>query len=330
MFYVRLFPLFPQIVEHTVLLIATETQMGLIQDLQNDILDPKTSLSTILRRAKVLAVTLGNDELKLWVDNELNGYDSRKEIPDYRCFLGQNLGDFSGAFGSGMTNAPIPLAVLPEIVQEYVKELHVSQGVRALESLLESDEKYFRLPWPADMVAYVQEEIYNKYVCVSAWRVLGREQVEQVLDTVRNRLLNFILELKEKYPEINKSENAIPKIPEKEISSVFHTHIYGDQNVVATGSDIVQEVSQNELHNDIDALISFMREEVGVPADDAAKLKKAIKDDGQREEPNKFGPKVANWVAKMTKKSLNGTWEVVAGTAQAMIIKTLCKYYGWG
>jgi hypothetical protein len=33
-------------------------KMGLISDLQKDILDPKTSLTTILRKAKVLASTL--------------------------------------------------------------------------------------------------------------------------------------------------------------------------------------------------------------------------------------------------------------------------------
>ena len=47
--------------------------MSIIQQLQDDIVNEQVSLASILRRAKILAYGLKHDELKNWVDNELNG-----------------------------------------------------------------------------------------------------------------------------------------------------------------------------------------------------------------------------------------------------------------
>ncbi len=41
---------------------------SLIQQLQDDILNQGTGLSSVLRKAKVLAVSLGSEELESWVD----------------------------------------------------------------------------------------------------------------------------------------------------------------------------------------------------------------------------------------------------------------------
>lgn len=54
-------------------------------------------------------------------------------------------------------------------------------------------------------------------------------------------------------------------------------------------------------------------------ADDASQLKIAIAEDGPRTEPKKFGSKVAGWVGKMTKKILEGTWNVAIASAPTLI-----------
>lgn len=304
--------------------------MNLIQELQNDILDQKTSLSSILRKAKVLASILRNEDLKKWVDNELNGYQSNKkeEVPEYRQGRADSFGDFVGSFGRGLKNVPIPTLNLPEPFQNGASELHLVEGVRALESLIESDSSLFSIQWPADIVAIMSDKIYEGYVCISAWKSVSRGQVEQVLDTVRNRLLNFVLELKERYPEISKSEDAISEVPKEQVASVVNTYIVGSQNVVASGFGIDQNVHQQIRENDLDALLKYM-EKIGVPADDIKELKKAIEEDGPRTEPGKFGSKVVDWVCKMTKKILEGTWKVAISSASTLITKALSCYYGW-
>lgn len=284
--------------------------MSLIQELQDDILDSKTSLSSILRRAKVLASDLKNEEFKKWVDNELNGYSgNNKEIPEYRKRTAYNFGHFFGSFGSEANNVPIPMLNLPEPIKKYVEMLVFAEGVRALESLIESDSDSIKYLWPADMCAIVADKIYEDMVCVSAWKSVSKSNVEQVLDTVRTRLLNVVLELRDKYPEINKSNDALSDVPKEQVTSMVNTYILGSNNIVASGNDIDQKVSQNIIKNDIDSLLKYLKE-IGVPGDDASQLKNAIEEDGARTEPRKFGSKVADWVGNMTKKILEGTWNV--------------------
>lgn len=303
--------------------------MNLIQELQNDILDPKTNLSLILRRAKVLASILGNEEFKKWVDNELNGYQcTKEEMPDYRQGHADSFGDFVNPLGVRWKNLPIHTLHLPDQVKKIFSEFILNDGVRALESLIESDSPSFSIQWPANLVAAIMsDKIYVGYNCISAWKSLSRGQVEQVLDTVRNRLLDFVIELKERYPEIGESEDAISKVPKEQVSSIVNTFIFGNHTVVACGSGIDQEVHQQIHENDLDALLRYM-ELIGVPADDAKELEKAIDEDGTRTEPGNFGPKVAGWVGKMTKKAIEGTLDVAISNAPTLIKKALLSYYG--
>jgi hypothetical protein len=302
--------------------------MGLISDLQRDMLDPKTSLSTILRKAKVLASTLRNEELKKWVENELSGYgDNKEEVPDYRRGQPENLGDFVGGFGARMKNAPIPTLNLPNQIKEFASELYIVEGVRTLESHLESDSHNFFIPWPADLVALLSNQFYKGYVCLRAWKSFSRGKVEQVLDSVRNRLLNFILELQERYPEVAKSEEAISDIPREQVTPMVNTYIFGSHNVVASGINIEQTVHQMQT-NDLDGLLKYM-EKIGVGSSDVKELEKAIKEDGSRTEPGKFGSKVTDWVGKMTKKILEGVWNVSIQAGPTLLAEALFRYYGW-
>jgi hypothetical protein len=81
--------------------------MSLLREIQDAAIDNTTNLETLLRKCRVLAARLKNDQFKNWVQFELDGYPSREEVPDYRKFHCQCYGHFSGPFGSGLRHAPI-------------------------------------------------------------------------------------------------------------------------------------------------------------------------------------------------------------------------------
>ena len=302
--------------------------MGLICDLRDDIVDSEKKLSAILRKTKVLASILRNEELKKWVEYELNGYPSADKVPDYRHSFTQSYGYFAGPLGSTLKNVPIPTVNLPEPIQKFAKKINHVEGVRGLESLLESDSPSFKIQWPADLLPLMQDKIYAGYNCIAAWRTIGRSQIEQILDTVRNKLLNFVLELKEKYPDIDDKEDVIANLPKEQISSVVNTYIFGSQNVVASGQNVAQTVVQNIQTNDIKSLLNYMKK-IGIQDDDCDDLKNAVNADGARKDKGKFGPKVIAWISKMTSKVLEGIWNVAITAAPVLLTKALAKYYGW-
>ena len=65
---------------------------SLVEELQRDALDHRARLSDLLRKAKTIAVKLDLPELEKWVENELNGYQSGADVPDYRVIIGQLQG----------------------------------------------------------------------------------------------------------------------------------------------------------------------------------------------------------------------------------------------
>jgi len=48
-------------------------------------------------------------------------------------------------------------------------------------------------------------------------------QFEFLLDTVRNRLLTFMLELEEQFPDLVESETLAKDIPKEQAANIFHT-----------------------------------------------------------------------------------------------------------
>ena len=276
--------------------------MSIIQQLQDDIVNPEVSLAAILRRAKILAYRLRHDELKKWVDNELNGYPGEDSIPRYRRYQTHSYGDFFGSLGTHVTNAPIPTISLPDSLKGFAKEISMDGGVGSLEGMMHSPDirKYgaIKFAWPPDAIAFAaQTTIYKDMNLVSAWKWLGSNHITQILETVRNRLLRFVLELQDSFPELTESDDKIREIPQERTTVIFNTHIHGNQNVVATGANITQHVQQEVRSNDLGSLLSYLKG-IGVSEEDTQELEEAVEEDGPREKAAGFGPRVRDWLAK--------------------------------
>jgi len=78
--------------------------MNLLNEIKVDLVNSSIYLSDVLRKAKVLAYELQSEEMKSWVELELNGYENipPDQIPAYRKISTQSFGQFIGPFGSGL------------------------------------------------------------------------------------------------------------------------------------------------------------------------------------------------------------------------------------
>ncbi len=300
--------------------------MKLIKELQENVIDEKVSLSTTLRKAKVLASLLKNDQFKKWVDDELNGYDGDSVLPDYRQLSTQSYGTFANGFQM-VKNSPLPTHHLPEVVQNYASQIDLRQGIKELESIAAIDDQALHFKWPPDMIAIVQREFSDSYALLDAWRAVGRSQIEGILDAIRNRLLEFILQLKDLRPEIVESEDAIGQIPEEKVANVFKITIQGDHNVLATGTGISQEIQQSVTAKDVKSLAEALRR-MNVSDKEIEELQNAIQTDGSRPKKS-LGEGVKQWLGKMTGKALEGAWKVAVDTAPGILTKVISKHYGW-
>lgn len=230
--------------------------MSLLRDIQKSAVDANEPIGTLLRKCKILAVRLGSSELKTWVDSELNGYTKQDEIPEYRIMSIGCLGHFSGGFGSAIKNAEIPSRCIPKDFRAGLFTSYLAQPISSIESLInDSEDGTVQQPWPADVTALFGTNIYQGYNCMAAWKVIPVNALVGILDMIRSRVLNFVLEIESEDPEAGDAPINSRPVSEERIQQVFHTYITGNvQNVATGGSNFTQHATnneQNEVFNEL-------------------------------------------------------------------------------
>ncbi len=303
-----------------------------INEIRSDLINQDINLSTILRKAKVLASILKNKKLKEWVNNELGGYFSNEntKLPAYRKIHLENMGHFSGPFGSGIRNALIPIGHLPEIAKKFANDSEIPDSIKSIESMVLQASKSkgtLQINWPADLVAYTQNNttMYPGYNLVAAWKLVSSNQLEAILDNVRNKLLDFIIELEEQFPNSISSEKQLGNIPIDNVNTLVINKIYGDQTQLASGTNIHQTININ-VYNNI-AKLQKELEKIGIPEEDIKELKLSIDKDGPLKK-NTLGKKVSDWLGMITSKIYSGTLKLTDNTTASIIANLIMKYYG--
>jgi hypothetical protein len=297
----------------------------LIRQLRDDAVDSSKSLPDLLRRAIVLGSLVRNDDLKAWAKRELDGYPGGEKLPEYRYVPAEVYGHFVGAFGRQVKNLPIPVLTMKDqrIKKILTEPIRFGNGVAGLETILEGPEPTVKIAIPTEICSLLPQVAADDLEPVQLWRELHKGAVRQILDSVRSRLLEIVLDLAERFPEINESETAMQKVDRKEAASIINNHIYGNSNVVAAGSNFSQSVRQSFEPHDIDALMLTLQQ-IGISGRECEELRTALKDDGKPKD-GKLGSRVAKWIGSTTQKLLeNGM------TAAPMLLtEAVSRYYGW-
>lgn len=239
--------------------------MSLLRQIQNDAVNSNVKLSDLLRKCKILAYRLGNDDFKSWVENELNGYPKDIEVlPDYRVLKNVNSkGHFSGAFGSGLRNADMPIFNLSEELQESLSKACFYSPIATLENLASSDSSVLTQDWKPIIIAHYGAEMYEGYVCMQAWKVIPTSCVIGIVDTVKTKILNFVLEIEVINKDAGDMEMNSNPIPQDKVSQIFNIEIKGDVGNLASGnyqSTVNQKFSNGSVPQEFLELLTKLKD----------------------------------------------------------------------
>jgi AbiTii len=186
-------------------------QHRITSSIQDEVIDGNSDLATVLRKLLVVASRLGNEPVKTWTEMELDGYPESSELPDYRILHGlESLGIFSGAMGYQLRNAPLSLLGLPEAVRQGYSDPDVRQGVRSIAEMIRSEQEgTVSWAWPAEACQYFDLKGYREDLrLMQAWIAVPVAALIGLLDTIRNKALNFALEMEEQLAPESESETS--------------------------------------------------------------------------------------------------------------------------
>lgn len=169
---------------------AVAKSAGIVLELQRDCLEQATPVSLILRKAKVIASKLDLEELKVWIDAELNGYDcSLNDLPDHRKGIGQPK--FKNPY-----HGWLPIATDGSRFGEMIRTVWLRQSASEIESLVSEN--------PSDtLIMY-----YSPQIEQLLWKSLpvpmecglhfSKSEAIFALDFIRNKMLDWTLELEQR------------------------------------------------------------------------------------------------------------------------------------
>jgi hypothetical protein len=304
--------------------------MSLLVEIRDAAVDAKT-VAVALRKAKILASRLNNDRLKLWVDRELNGYTDKESLPAYRIVNAPAVGDFSGAFGSGLRNQPIPSTCLPENLRDYARRAFILNGVGALEAFIETaGTGGLSLPWPGDLVVLVGAEIVQGMNCLAARQQVPTAVFVSIVEAVRNKLIDFVLEIEAADPTAGEPEHGNTPLAAEKVNQIVHNTIYnyGGSANVASGSHVTQSAEFGIRKGDTRDLLDSLRS-LGITHEDLQDLQAALRSDSRPSESGRWGPQISEWIGRMVAKAASGAWRISVAAAPEVITRALNSYYGW-
>lgn len=286
---------------------------ALVPELVNAAIDTSVSSSDLLRRALVVARRLAVPELVDWISSELNGYYS-EEVPDYRRVRGQLMAE-------NPINGPIPFFASPEMA-ELLTDFKVRQPVPELMQLMQSTTGIYS-HFPADIEqALMQMMRKTNGMAMRPVLRFSSVQVQGVIENVRNRVLEWALDLETKGVL---GEGMTFTQQEKETVQQQHYH-FGD----VSGSQIqIGSNSTNQTQTDGDmaalsALIELLREAI-----QQGRMEADLREELQAElatlQAQAASPKPKWAIIKATAGSIKAVLESASGGVLASQAQTYLK-----
>ena len=296
--------------------------MSLIEEILADVTNEAVTTPNILRKATELGHKLGSDELQQWAESELMGYSDYASVPSYRKRSWPLEGTFQGPFGAIEEGKPIPMSGLSEDLRNLVQNLVLYQSAAALEEMAKDDQTYKR-PFPYEITSEIGKTVRMSQgmLLTDTYHSVPKYVIVEALDTIKSRLQRFTLELKDN--DINPDEPVQVEKQQQLVDGLVVNIIYGNNNSVAVGSQVNQQVSIVQK-GDIDSLIEQLRE-YEVPEEDLEELRDAIKADPEATSRN-LGPRVSKWLVDLTGKAASGAWNTVVKNAPGLVMEAVKQY----
>lgn len=158
----------------------------IVEQLQRDALDRDVLVSDLLRKAKVVAVKLGLDGAVEWVELELAGYPDQDSIPEYRELHGQPKG-----FNPYQGWLPI-LFTGDDETQAMISTHKLANSISELEHLA-TGEGQLQVPFGPGQIEILAKTLKIEPIEMAVF--FGKSKIVGILDAVRNRVLDWALEL---------------------------------------------------------------------------------------------------------------------------------------
>lgn len=221
---------------------------SIIERLIENIANSQMGAGDILRNAKILAYNIDNDDFKNWIDKESNGYSNDEVLPDYRVIktvLYGRIEQIKG-FGSSLlyNRFLLPTSHLPSEQQDIINTWRCINSIGEVQSMIDNaGDNALATPCPISVIPLVKRAMSSNVNVNQVWRELQKYDLENIIESVKNRLLDFLLELNK---EMELDVNFIPTHNDMKTQKIFQNTI--NAGVVNFGNNSTSEIINSAIN----------------------------------------------------------------------------------
>lgn len=306
--------------------------MSLLREIQTSLVEGQ-KIGPILLKLRLLASRLGSETLEEWVKHESEGYPSEVDLPDYRKIAVSYTGTFSGPFGSGINNAPIPSYLIEKFAGRHWNSFEMRQSVAAVDELVASGKEAGGSLHinASNLILLLQGKVYEGYACNSVSGMISAAALTEIQNAVRTKILELTIQIEKSIPSaaeigigpLTMSEGV--RNPER-VTQITHQVINGNVTSISNIGDGAQfffNISEGDSDAFVEALVK-----AGIDKSDARELAKIVASEKAESKSEPFGAKAKAWIVDNIGKAANGTWKAGMAVATKVLTEAALKYYG--
>ena len=161
--------------------------MNIVIELQEDIINNKSDILSLLRKAFLISKKLGIIDFQEWISNELNGYPNG-EVPNYRKIQGVLK-------AQNPYNGWIPMLISDKKFENLATNKFLTNSVAHILNLMDSNSKLFIMN-----CSTYECELFNSFAPFqTVYRVeFPIALLNNVIEQIKNTILSWTLILEEK------------------------------------------------------------------------------------------------------------------------------------
>lgn len=290
-------------------------------ELQSLASDPNSDIVAVLMKAKMIAVKLDLVDLAEWIELELNGYPTIASVPEYRSGQGQ-LKAFNPVNGW----IPVDLGVSDPKITTPFKTFKLTESIASMKRLRDKDIGTVSLPIPVGYAQMLHAGQRSRYEM--RW-FFSSGKIDHVITTVRNKILDWSLELEKKGVF---GEGLIFTITEKEVApmTVNNTNIFHGavNNAGAIGAGNTGDIQQQNSISagDIASLENELKKH-GIADNDLSELKQLVEQSPKPTSKTEVEKSFGAWIGKITGQAFTGVLNIAGAAAPAILTNALCHFY---
>ncbi|MCR4703159.1 MAG: ABC transporter substrate-binding protein [Saccharofermentans sp.] len=287
--------------------------------LQKEVTQSDCDIVSVLRRAHLIAAKLNLNDFNQWIVNELNGYDSEMDVPEYRCVPGQ-LKAFNPSRGW------IPVMLSDPKVEEYLSHPIVLNSLSEIISLCKGSGSSLVFSLTAEKQKVLNARSSAPIQMQMAIHV-SKSAAADIIEKVKNTLIEWTLELEAKgilgdEMSFNEQEKEIAKTMPQQVNNYYGpTNVINGDKIQANAGNTVTAYFDYELvRNAVDEIDDSIQKSEELSQEDKEEALELLREINSKIDSRKKGTVIKAALIGLKDFLISAGAGLTAGIIQAKIL----------